>query len=531
LSYYFQAAAFDPALAEAVNRSSILAADISSGNIGADARNDIAWRKQWTDRLAETEQYFNSFFDTYFKNFFVPYTLLYSTDIKQSGQINYQTETVNLTTETYLFALRDWVQPAEQTLRSVQASIQAVINGLNATGRKNTWGLGDWPRQNSFNVSFFGRKNSNFSISAELLNSRGQVIGRQTFQTGGTYELPVPLPGRNITFSFSAGDRKTLTFANVKAADITDSLTIRIASVNGQSAETAARNRVLQIRTLPESEWNFYIMGVIQNGVITRYRGSNKTIVISGEVRGEAVTSIGVGAFENNQLISVTIPVGVISIGDRAFADNQLTNFFIPAGVTSIGVGAFENNQLTSVSIPAGVTSIGTRTFYKNRLTSVTIPVGVTSIGGDAFRNNQLTSVTIPSSVTTIGDWAFSNNRLTSVTIPNSVTSIGNGAFSGNRLTSVSIPNSVTSIGFNVFSGNQLTSIAIPDSVIHISNSAFDNNPLMRITMPANVYLNGEAFGGRYNRNFDRFYERNGRKAGTYTRPDTNSTRWSYSPQ
>jgi len=62
LSYYFQAAALDPTLAEAVSRSSVMASGISGGVIGDGARNDAQWRSAWTARLTETEQYFNSFF-------------------------------------------------------------------------------------------------------------------------------------------------------------------------------------------------------------------------------------------------------------------------------------------------------------------------------------------------------------------------------------------------------------------------------------------------------------------------------------
>ena len=58
LSYYYQAVAFDPSLLEAANRSSILSANISSGNIGADVRNDIIWRREWLARLTATEESF-----------------------------------------------------------------------------------------------------------------------------------------------------------------------------------------------------------------------------------------------------------------------------------------------------------------------------------------------------------------------------------------------------------------------------------------------------------------------------------------
>ena len=105
--------------------------------------------------------------------------------------------------------------------------------------------------------------------------------------------------------------------------------------------------------------------------------------------------------------------------------------------VTSIGVNAFEQNELTSVTIPDSVISIGLRAFVGNQLTSVTIPDSVTSIGLQVFWANQLPSVTIPDSVTSIGDYAFGGNKLTSVIIPDNVTSIGDQAFMLNKLTTV----------------------------------------------------------------------------------------------
>jgi hypothetical protein len=200
------------------------------------------------------------------------------------------------------------------------------------------------------------------------------------------------------------------------------------------------------------------------------------SLVIPEAIDGFSVTSIGYGAFSNNQLTSVTIPDSVTSIGSNVFYGNQLTSVTIPDSVTSIGSNAFSGNQLTSVTIPDSVTSIGDYAFYGNQLTSVTIPDSVTSIGSRAFSNNQLTSVTIPDSVTSIGNYAFSYNQLTSVTIPDSVTSIEYGAFSNNQLTSVTIPDSVTSIGRHAFYGNQLTSVTIPDNLFWDS-TIFLNNP------------------------------------------------------
>ena len=154
LSYFFQAAAFDPTLAEAASRSSILAANISSGNIGEDVRNDIQWRRDWMARLTETEQFFDAFNETES----LPYTFFYSDEIIQ-GEINYQNETVTLGIRTCLVGSVNWA-------RSVERTLQAVYDGLDATQRKDTWGLGNWPWKSVTNLTSptYARRNNNFSI-------------------------------------------------------------------------------------------------------------------------------------------------------------------------------------------------------------------------------------------------------------------------------------------------------------------------------------------------------------------------------
>ncbi|GHU48705.1 hypothetical protein FACS1894200_06310 [Spirochaetia bacterium] len=179
--------------------------------------------------------------------------------------------------------------------------------------------------------------------------------------------------------------------------------------------------------------------------------------------------------------------------------------------VTSIGSGAFQGNQLTSVTIPNSVTTIGGNAFNSNRLTSITIPNSIITIGDSAFSNNRLTSITIPNSIITIGDYVFTGNQLTSVTIPNSVTTIGYSAFSTNKLTSITIPNSVTIIRGNAFSNNQLTSVTIPNSVTSIGGNAFNNNPLTSVTI-GTVRSVGVEPG------FDNFYISQNRAAGTYVK-------------
>ena len=476
LSYYFQAATFDPSLLEAVNRSNILSANISSGNIGEDARNKIQWRKDWVDRLTETEQYFNSFFDNYFKTLPSPFTLFYTSNIKQIGGINYQNESVNLSgITTNLRFSQAWSTSVETVLKSTQASLQAVYNGLNATKMKTEWGLDKW--QGNFNQKLFGKQAKIFSVVVELVNSKNQVIGRETFQTSGSYDIPTPLPGNKIQVQVTANDQKTINFSNIKAKDITDNLTVRIASINGTPAETAARNGILQIRLMTEAEWDFNSNVEFKNGQITAYNGKGGDIVIN-TVWGEPVISIGNKAFDGDN--------------NNKKKNNLLTSLVIGDSVTSIDSFAFSSNNLTSVTIGNSVKSINRYAFSFNPfLTSIEVSSGnanYSSEDGVLFNKNKTKLIIYPE-----------GKSDTSYSIPNSVTSIESYAFA---------------CYYN--SKQQLTSVTIPNSVISIEDHAFEDSKITSVTIGANVKMGKDLFFNK-DKNFEKFYKSNKSKAGTYT--------------
>jgi hypothetical protein len=371
LSYYFQAAAYDPSLMEAANRSSILNANISSGNIGSDVRNDIAWRRDWVARLTETEH----FFDSFNRAESMPYTLFYVSDEIKQGAVNYQNETVNLSTEAHLHGSGVW------TL-SVERALQAVYDGLDATHRKWTWGLAGWPQQAVTNLNAFASRSQNFTVAFELLNDKNKVIGRQTLQTGGLWGLNNS--GRPVA-QVNADDRKPLSFQNVNANDITDRMTIRIATVNGTAAETAAQNGILQMRAITKAEFdrnsNYMfargeLRGFTNNAAViaetgrTVYPdgswGGEGVLIVPGTIWGDPVISIGRQAFSNIRLNRVEIPNSVISIGDNAFSNNNLFSATIAASVRAIGQAAFlrhlndgydnyYNERFTYISIGANV--------------------------------------------------------------------------------------------------------------------------------------------------------------------------------
>ena len=394
MSYFYQAAALDPTLAAAANRSSVISADIRSGNIGADVRNDIQWRNDWIARLIEFEEFFYGIINTADP----PYILFYFPDDIHRGavdSIDYRNNTAKLDFPTNLRANNAWLNSIRQAANSVFSELNTA---LNATGRRNAWQLANWPaqgltRNNPFASSSQSR-NYNFSIVFELVNEQNRVIGSQTIRLGPSFSLS--RNNEQIDISYTENTFNTVTFNSVNANDISDKLTIRIASVNG----TAPENARFPMTVLSGTQWQEYRNNSvdflrIEYGIVRGFNGNQRQpqLHIPVEVWGQAVTAIANDAFRNDQLTSVTIPNGIISIGNNTFANNQLINVTIPNSVITIGAKAFENNRLSNITIGNGVETIGERAFFGNNPSNITIGANVT-FGTLAFARNVEISYT-----------------------------------------------------------------------------------------------------------------------------------------
>lgn len=233
---------------------------------------------------------------------------------------------------------------------------------------------------------------------------------------------------------------------------------------------------------------------------ITKYTGTESTVILPSTINSWPVTKIGEDAFQDNTTItSVTIPANVTEIGSNAFAD--CTN------LTSVTYGGDWSNLTIQSGNPAVEDAVNAQLFdfvftpdntavivrYKGTAADVTIPSHykgkpVTMIDHAAFHDSAVTSVTIPDSVTAIPDYAFGFcSQLTNISIPNSVTFIGFSAFNScTSLKSITLPSSLSTIQSSAFynCGN-LETIRIPVSVTFIGNYAFAGCPSsMTVTYP-----------------------------------------------
>lgn len=234
---------------------------------------------------------------------------------------------------------------------------------------------------------------------------------------------------------------------------------------------------------------------------ITKYTGTESTVILPSTINSWPVTKIGEDAFQDNTTItSVTIPANVTEIGSNAFADcTNLTSVTYGGDWSKLtiqsGNPAVEdavNAQLFDFAFTPDNTAVIVKK-YNGTAADVTIPSHykgkpVTMIDHAAFHDSAVTSVTIPDSVTSISDDAFSFcSQLTNISIPNSVTFIGFAAFNScTSLKSITLPSSLSTIQSSAFynCGN-LETIRIPVSVTFIGNYAFAGCPSsMTVTYP-----------------------------------------------
>ena len=230
---------------------------------------------------------------------------------------------------------------------------------------------------------------------------------------------------------------------------------------------------------------------------ITGYNGTASNVTIPSTIYGYKVSEIGYNSFyDNNNIISVTLPNSLKSIGYSAFAKTNLKKVTIPNSVTEIGHYAFSGcENLSSLTFSNKLESIGDRCFENcTSLTSVTLPNSVTAIGWSAFDScSSLKTVSIGSGLKhcetqSSSGYIFKNCiALESITVSSSNNnySSANGIMYDKKKTEIlvyprakkdtsyTVPSTIKTLYFMSTNNNlYLKTITIPSSVTYIENNA-----------------------------------------------------------
>ena len=192
---------------------------------------------------------------------------------------------------------------------------------------------------------------------------------------------------------------------------------------------------------------------------ITKYKGTDESIVIPSEIDGKKVTVIGSSAFYGfKSLKNIEIPDGITSIENYAFCQCwSITSLSVPESVTSIGTGAFRFcGDLKEIKLPSNLTVLSDSLFGADaNLEYITF--------GDAEKTD---TVIISETVQKMGNYVFMNcEKIKNIKLPSNLKSIGKTCFQGCiSLTGLFIPQSVESIGGGIFGDcDALQSVEIED--------------------------------------------------------------------
>lgn len=187
---------------------------------------------------------------------------------------------------------------------------------------------------------------------------------------------------------------------------------------------------------------------------------------------------------EYESINNFNIPNNIKEIGVHAFYNTELESVTFPDNLEIIGPGAFEKcSQLSISDIPDSVKEIRDKAFYEciNLCNKLTLPSNLQLLGKNAFNSCFITSLEINCpNLEELGKYCFSYcPELSKVNIEYGVKVIGEGSFEGcHNLTYIKLPPSLAEIHEYAFSNcKKLKEIDIPDDVAIIKAQAFHNCP------------------------------------------------------
>ncbi len=187
---------------------------------------------------------------------------------------------------------------------------------------------------------------------------------------------------------------------------------------------------------------------------------------IPSTYQGKQVTIVGMMAFMNDKIKSITIAEGITTLKSYCFWGTGIATITLPDSVTVCEKNAFQQSvNLETVNLGCGLTEIPERMFYQcGNLKHINIPDCITSIGNYAFAETGLETFSIKSASINIGKYAFSKcENLQKIIFEEGVENIM----------------SVLS-GYHFSNCSNLTEIQLPSTVNTIYKYFFNNAPSLQ---------------------------------------------------
>ncbi|MCL2063794.1 MAG: hypothetical protein FWG98_05430 [Candidatus Cloacimonetes bacterium] len=198
MSYYFQAASFDPAARDALNRISILSATVSQGNIETFVMNRLQEHDAWRSLVEEAKRFYGTHY---------PYIFRYNPIVE------YENVNLNFERRTAEFAVPIRIEPSDDW-----QTINDLRRGLNRARGRDQW---------DFNLNRVSP--SSIIVVLEVVDQNGRVL------TSQQHRFDNPSGVMDATVSFIISDIENM-----------DGLSIRVASINNNPVDAG------MMRVIPE---------------------------------------------------------------------------------------------------------------------------------------------------------------------------------------------------------------------------------------------------------------------------------------
>ena len=210
-----------------------------------------------------------------------------------------------------------------------------------------------------------------------------------------------------------------------------------------------------------------YCYSIIDDGVkIIKYQGHDREVIIPDSINGCPVIEIEERAFENQEIICVSVPKTVLSAYHSFYNCTNLETIVIEDGMETIpsymAAGVY---SLKNVEIPESVRNIGHYAFLGcSGLTQIKFPANLKWIGSHAFEGCGLKEIVFPEGMETIDESAFyACGEVGRVGFSSTIKVIGKKAFAYcNKIQEIQLPPKLDRMDEEVFTSPYIIKIKIP---------------------------------------------------------------------